>query len=148
MALKWASATLLKAVFNLCFVALFLQALAFAEWVFASNLNWHSPIAHLIRYFAFLLAAQAVALVLYFRLPWVGVVLGWISVAVVLARAIPWSTPEWETVLRQFRFELLFLVLVHLGFAAFELGKRAEAAEIAEVTGIAGDASGSPDAQS
>ncbi|MGH9590277.1 MAG: hypothetical protein ACRD25_07765 [Terracidiphilus sp.] len=148
MAHRWASATVLKAVFNLCFVALFLQALAFAEWVFASNLSWQSPIAHLIRYFALLLALQAVALVLYFRLPWVGVVLGWISAAVILGRAIPWSTPEWETVLRQFRFELLFLVLAHLGLAAFELWKRAEAAEIAEATGIAGDPSGSSDAPS
>lgn len=148
MAHKWASATLLKVVFNLCFVAMFLQTLAFAEWVFASNLDWHSPIAHLIRYFAFLLAAQAVALVLYYRLPSVGVIVAWIGVAVILARAIPWSTPQWETVLRQFRFELLFLVLVHIGFAVSRMAKRAEAAEIAEVVGIAANPSGSTNAQS
>ena len=148
MARRWASATLLKGAFNLCFLALFLQALAFAEWSFASTLDWRSPAANLTRYFAFLLALQVVALVLYFRFPWVGVVLGWIGVAIILARAIPWRTPQWATVLRQFRFELLFLVLAHLGLAAFKLAKRAEAAEIAEVTGVAADPSGSYDARS
>lgn len=148
MSSRWASATVLKAVFNLCFVAMFLQALAFAEWVFASTLDWHSPMTHLIRYFAFLLAAQAIALVLYFRLPLVGVIVAWISVAVILARAIPWSTPQWGSVLRQFRFELFFLVLVHVGFAISRMTKRAEAAEIAEVTALAGTPSKSTDPQS
>src|SRR5579863_3808280 len=39
MARKWASATVLKAVFNLCFIALFFQVLAFAEWIFASSMT-------------------------------------------------------------------------------------------------------------
>lgn len=147
MAQKWASATLLKAVFNLCFIVLFLQLLASAEWVFASNLSWHSPIAHLIRYFVILLGVQAVSLVFFFRMPWVSVVLGWFSVAFVLARAIPWSTPGWRTVLPQFRFELIFLVLAHVGWAAFVMAKRAEAAEIAEVAGVTAAPSRSNDSQ-
>ena len=147
MAHKWASATLLKALFNLCFIVLFLQLLAFAEWVFAADLSWHSPIAHLIRYFAILLGAQAVSLLFFFRMPWISVVLGWLSVALVLARAIPWSTPAWKTVLPQFRFELVFLVLVHVGWKVFVMGKRAEKAEIAEVAGVAPAPSGSAGSQ-
>lgn len=147
MAYKWASATLLKAVFNLCFIVLFLQLLASAEWVFASNLSWHSPIAHLIRYFAILLTLQAVSLAFFFRMPWIGVALSWFSVAFILARAIPWNTSGWRTVLPQFRFELIFLVLAHVGWAAFVMGKRAEAAEIAEVAGVAPAPSRSTDAQ-
>lgn len=137
MASKWASATVLKAVFNLCFIAMFLQTLGFAEWVFASTLSWHSPLAHLIRYFAFLLAAQVVALVVYFRLPVAGVVVSWISVVAILVRAIPWGTPAWATTLLQFRFELVFVVLAHAGFATSILAKRAEAEEIEEVVGTA-----------
>ena len=139
MAGKWASATVLKAVFNLCFIAMFLQTLGFAEWVFASTLSWHSPLAHLVRYFAFLLAAQVVALVVYFRLPVVGVVVSWISVAAILVRAIPWGTPAWATTLLQFRVELVFVVLAHVGFAVSLRAKRAEAEEIEEVVGAAPD---------
>ena len=137
-----------KAVFTLCFFALFLQMLGFAEWALASNLSWRSPIAPLFRYFALLLASQAVALAFYFRKPSVSVVVGWLSVAILLARAIPWSTPAWRTVLLQFRFELVFLVLVHVGWAVFAMGKRAEAEEIAEVTGIARGSSDSTAADS
>ena len=143
MARIWASAIVLKAVFTLCFFALFLQMLAFAEWALASTLNWHSPIAHLVPYFALLLAAQAVALVFYFRKPLVSIVVGWLSVVILLVRAIPWSTPAWRTVLLQFRFELVFLVLAHVGWAAFAMGKRAEAEEIAKITGIGRDSSDS-----
>ena len=148
MARIWASAIVFKAVFAVCFLALFLQMLAFAEWALASNLNWQSPTAHLSRYFALLLAGQAVALVCYIRKPWVSVVLGWLSVAVLLARAIPWSTPGWRTALLQFRFELVFLVLAHVGWAAFAMGKRIEAKEIAEITGTAGGSSNSTTAPS
>ena len=147
MARRWASAIVLKAVFKLCFFALFLQMLAFAEWALASTLTWHSPVAHLVRYFALLLAAQAVALAFYLRMPLVSVAIGWLSVAVLLARAIPWSTQGWRTVLLQFRFELVFLVLAHVGWAAFAMGKRAEAEEIAEVVGVAGGSSDSTGAQ-
>lgn len=147
MAHKWASAALLKAVFNLCFIVLFLQLLAFAEWVFASNLSWHSPITHLLRYFAILLVVQAVSLAFFFRMPWMSVVLGWFSVAYILARAIPWSTPGWKVVLPQFRFELVFLVLAHVGWVVFVMGKRAEAAEIAEVAGVLPGPAKSTDAQ-
>ena len=148
MGRRWASATVLKAIFNLCFIAMFLETLGFAEWVFASTLTWHSPLAHLIRYFAFLLTAQAVALVFYFRMPWVGALVSWISVAVILARVIPWGTPAWRSTLLQFRFELLFLALAHGGLATFVMGRRAEAEEIAEVTDIAEASSDSGDAQS
>jgi hypothetical protein len=135
MARKWASATVLKAVFYLCFIVLFFQMLGFAEWVFASTLTWHSPIAHLVPYFMVLLVAQTAGLIFYFRMPWVGVVAAWISVAVILLRAIPWGTSAWASTLQQFRMELIFLVLMHVGFAAFVMGKRATAEEIAEVVG-------------
>ena len=148
MARIWASAIVFKAVFTVCFLALFLQMLAFAEWALVSNFDWHSPTAHLSRYFALLLAGQAVALVFYFRRPWVSVVVGWLSVAVLLARAIPWSTPGWRIALRQFRFELVFLALTHLGWVAFVKGKRAEAQEIAEITGISENSSNSTTAHS
>jgi hypothetical protein len=135
MARTWASAIVLKAVFNLCFIALFFQMLAFAEWVFASSLAFNSPIAHLVPYFMFLLAAQLVSLLLFFRLPWVAVIVAWLSVLVILFRAIPWRTPAWRSVLLEFRFELVFLVLAHAGFALFVMKNRAEAEEIEEVVG-------------
>jgi len=148
MARIWASAIVFKAVFTVCFFALFLQMLAFAEWALASSFSWHSATAHLSPYFALLLASQAVALVFYFRRPWVSVLVGWLSVAILLARAIPWSTPEWRITLLQFRFELVFLALAHVGWIAFVKGKRAEAEEIAEITGIAGNSSNSTTAHS
>lgn len=136
MARRWASASVLKAVFHLCFLALFFQVLAFAEWIFASSINWRSPIAHLVPTFGILLAAQGVGLILYLRRPWVAAVVAWISVVVILARAIPWGTAGWASALRQYEFELAFVVLAHLGLASFILMNRAEAEEIAEATGV------------
>lgn len=144
MAPKWASATVLKAVFNLCFIAMFFQVLAFAEWVFASSMTLNSPIAHLVHFFVFLLGAQVIALLLYFRMPWVSVLVAWLTVLVVLARAVPWGTPAWRPVLLEFRFELVFLVLAHAGLAAFVMKNRAEAEEIEEVVGPAQDSSEKP----
>lgn len=137
MAPKWASATVMKAVFNLCFIVLFFQLLAFAEWVFASSMTYNSLISHLVPYFAFLLGAQIIALVLFFRLPWVSVIVAWLSVLVILVRAVPWGTPAWRSVLIEFRFELVFLVLTHAGLVAFVMKNRAEAEEMQEVLGPA-----------
>jgi hypothetical protein len=135
MAVKWASANVLKAIFNLWFIVLFFQLLAFAEVVFASTMTVNSPLAHLLHYFEFLLVAQAIGLLLYFRLPWVAPVLAWLSVLVILVRAIPWGTPAWRSVLLEFRFELFFLVLSHFALVTFVMKNRAEAEEIAELTG-------------
>ena len=144
MAQRWASANVLKAVFNLCFLALFLQVLAFAEWIFATSLSWRSPIAHLVPYFAVLLGAQVVALMLYLRRPWVAVVVAWLGVVMILTRAVPWDSPAWSSELRRYEFELVFLVVAHLGFGAFVLMKRAEAEEVAEVAGISTGPAGTP----
>ncbi|HEV2134554.1 MAG TPA: hypothetical protein VGR47_09825 [Terracidiphilus sp.] len=137
MASKWASASVLKAIFNFCFIVLFFQLLAFAEVVFASTMTVNSPLAHFLRYFEFLLAAQAIGLLLYFRLPWVAPILAWVSVLVILVRAVPWGTPAWRMVLLEFRFELIFLVLSHIALVVSVMKNRAEAEEIAEVTGTA-----------
>lgn len=144
MASKWASANVLKAVFNFCFLVLFFQLLAFAEWVFASTLTLNSPIAHLLQYFVILLAAQAIALLLFFRWPWLAALAAWLSVLVVLVRAIPWGTPAWRAVLFEFRFEIVFLVLTHIALVVFVMKNRAEAEEIAEVTGLAAGAQEQP----
>jgi hypothetical protein len=137
MARRWASAGVLRAIFNLCFIALFLQVLAFAEWIFAMSITWQSPIAHQVPYFAFVLAVQAVALVFYLRRPWVAVIAAWVAVAVILARVIPWGSPGWVLVLHRYQFELVFVVLAHVGLWVFILMNRAEAREIEEATGVA-----------
>jgi hypothetical protein len=144
MASKWASASVLKAVFNLCFIALFFQLLAFAEWVFASTLTLNSPIAHLLHYFMILLAAQAIALLLFFRWPWLAAIAAWLSVLIVLVRAVPWGTPAWRSVLIEFRFEIVFLVLTHIALVVFVMRNRAEAEEIEEVVGPAQGSSNTP----
>lgn len=144
MARRWASANVLKAIFNLCFIVLFFQLLAFAEVVFASAMNVDSPLAQLLRYFEYLLAAQAIGLLLYFRLPWVAPILGWLSVLVILVRAIPWGTPAWRSVLLEFRFELIFLVVSHIALVISVLKNRAEAEEIEAVVGRAHPSSDNP----
>lgn len=144
MARKWASATVLKAVFNLCFIALFFQVLAFGEWIFAASITLNSPIAHVLHFFVFLLGAQVIAVLLFFRMPWVAVVVAWLTVLVILARAVPWGTPAWRPVLFEFRFELVFLVLAHAGLAVFVMKNRAEAEEIEEVVGPAQGSSEKP----
>lgn len=132
MASKWASENFFKAIFQLCFFVLFFQTLAFAEWIFISTITFHSPIARLVPYFAGLLVMEILGLVLYFRLPWVMVIVSWIGAALIVTRAVPWKSPQWRSSLHQFQFELFLLFFAHLGFAAYALKNRAAAAEEAE----------------
>ena len=121
-----------KAVFQLCFFALFFEALAFAEWIFISTITWQSPMRPLTPYFTGLLVVEIIALVLYFRLPWIMVMVSWIGAGLILIRAIPWKTPQWRSSLHNFEFEIFLLVFAHAGYAAYVLKNRAAAAGQAE----------------
>jgi hypothetical protein len=143
MASKWASGNVFKALFYLCFLALLFQTLAFAEWLFFSAITWQSPIAHLVPVFLALLGAKVVALVVYFRRSWVAALVAWLDVALILALAIPWSSPSWHSVLSQYKFELVFLVFAHVAVWAYIQMNRAIAAEVEEVLGAPPETSGS-----
>lgn len=132
MAGKWASENVFRAIFQLCFFALFFQTLAFAEWIVISSITFRSPSARLVPYFAGLLVIEVIGLVLYFRLPWVMVVASWVGAVLILTRGIPWGTPQWRSSLHQFQFELFLLFFAHLGFGAYVMKNRAAAAEEAE----------------
>lgn len=132
MAGEWASENVFKGIFQLCFFVLFFETLAFAEWVFISTMNFRSPIAHLVPYFAGLLVMEVIGLVLYFKLPWVMVIVSWVGAGLIVTRGVPWKSPQWRSSLHQFQFELFLLFFAHLGFAAYVLKNRAAAAEEAE----------------
>jgi hypothetical protein len=147
MADKLASENVYNAVFQLCFFVLFFETLAFAEWIFISTITWQSPIRGLVPYFAGLLVVEIIALVLYFRMPWVMLIVAWTGVVLILMRGIPWNTPQWSSSLRRFQFEIFLLVFAHAGYAAYVLRNRAAAADEAEAASeppLAGANGGQP----
>ncbi len=133
MASKATSAKLLKLLFNLCFAVLFFEAIAVAEWILAMTMMPKSPMAHLMPLAAVLLGVQVIALVFYFFKPWITVVLAWMGVFIIAARAIPWGTPSWLSSMRQFQFQIVFLVAAHAGAWLYVRLRRAEAGIVAEM---------------
>lgn len=133
MASKATSAKLLKLLFNLCFGVLFFDSLAVAEWIIALGLMPKSPLARLAPVIATLLGIQIISLVFYFWKPWITVVIAWVGVFLIAARAIPWGSPSWFSVVRQFQFQLVFLVAAHVGLGLYVLVKRAEAGMVSEM---------------
>jgi len=133
MASKATSAKLLKVLFNLCFAVLFFDAIAVAEWILAMAMMPKSPMAHLMPLVAVLLGVQVIALLIYFFKPWVTVVLAWMGVFIIAARAIPWGTPSWLSSMRQFEFQIVFLVAAHAGAWLYVRLRRAEAGMISEM---------------
>lgn len=146
MADKLVTENMYNAGFQLCFFVLFFQTLAFAEWIFISAITWESPIAHLVPYFVGLLVMEIIGLVLYFRKPWVMVIVSWTGAGLILFRAIPWKSPQWHSSLHNFQFEIFLLIFAHAGYAAYVLKNRAAAADEAEAAQepLAGAGSGEP----
>lgn len=130
------SARLWKGLFNVCFLVLFFQALALAEWIVVSTLSWRSPTARLAPAFGFLLALEVVSLIFYFRRPWIAPLVSWLGVALVAARAIPWGKPGWTAAVRQFDFQYFTLITAHVGLAAFIMMNRADAETEDAVAGV------------
>lgn len=117
-------ARLWKGLFNVCFLILFFQALALAEWIVVSTLSWRSPMARLAPAFGFLLALEVVSLIFYFRRPWIAPLVSWLGVALIAARAIPWGKPGWAAVVHQFDFQIFTFITAHVGLAAFIMMNR------------------------
>ena len=139
MASKAMSAKLLKLLFNLCFAVLFFEVLAVAEWILALTMMPRSPMARLVPLAAVLLGAQVLALVFYFWKPWVTVVIAWAGIFIVAARAIPWGSPSWLASVRQFEFQIVFLVAAHAGYGLYVLMHRAEAGMVSEMISGTGE---------
>lgn len=129
-------ARLWKGLFTVCFLVLFFQALALAEWIVVSTLSWRSPIARLAPAFSFLLALEVVSLMLYFRRPWVAALVSWLGVALVAARAIPWGKPGWSAAVHQFDFQIFTLITAHAGVAAFIMMNRTDAEPTDSAVGV------------
>ena len=132
-----ASAGLLKLLFNLCFAALFFEVIALAEWILLLTMTPRSPLARLVPLLAVLLSAQVVALIFYFRKPWVAVLVAWAGVFLIAARAIPWGSPTWRSVIHEFYSQIVFLLVAHAGFGVSVLRNRAKAEESAEPSSAA-----------
>ena len=130
------SARLWKGLFNVCFLVLFFQALALAEWIVVSTLRWRSPTARLAPAFGFLLALEVVSLIFYFRRPWIAALVSWVGVALVAARAIPWGKPGWGAAVHQFDFQIFTLITAHAGVASFIMMNRADAEPADSAVGI------------
>lgn len=128
----------LKALFNLCFLVLFFEVLALAEWVLLQTMMPKSPLAALLPFLIALLVAQVVALILYFKMPLAVVAVAWLGTIYIAARAIPWGSPSWGSAVRQFQFQVIYFAVAHVAYGAYFFMNRTATEEASKVEAEAG----------
>jgi hypothetical protein len=111
-----------KVIFRLCFALLFIPVLALCFWLPLIYMAVGSAIPSILLYWVVLLGVEIVSLALYFRWPWIAVLVGWIDIAVILSGIIPWRSHAVYSFIQQFGFDLLFLGIAHVGPVASLFG--------------------------
>jgi hypothetical protein len=76
-----------KIVFRLCFALLFVPVLALCIWLPIIYMAIGSAIPSVIAFWLILLCAELAALILYFRWPWIAVIVSWVSLLMILYRS-------------------------------------------------------------
>jgi hypothetical protein len=61
---------------------------------------------------------------LYWKWPWIAVVIAWANMGVILLGVVPWVAHSWATFFHQFVYDHIFFVAANLGLLAGLLPKR------------------------
>lgn len=112
--------TAARLIFWLCFALLLYPVLMLLGLTlfgyFALGGTWPVP------YFAVLACAEIASLILYFGWPWIAVLISWVDLLMILSGAIPWREHSSRAFVEQFRYNLMYFGLAHIGFLAWRFG--------------------------
>ena len=119
------SIAMARTCFIACFILLVFVALALLLWISFSQFAAGTSTDLTFRKLLF--AGMAIALVAYFKWPWLAAVVGWIDICMVLSGAFPWEEPGLMNFFTQFSFDIVFFVASQTGFAVYLVLKRSSA---------------------
>jgi hypothetical protein len=112
----------------LSFALLLFSTLALCGWLLLASMGLEWPIPKIVLYFACLFAAEIISLVLYFKRPWVAVLIGWIDMLMIVVGVVPRNSHSLLSFLHQFMFDVVFWVAANGGFAAYSALNRGKSA--------------------
>lgn len=130
MVTKLISKPLAKIVYLLAIAMMIVPIVALISWLSMALLasGTDLPNVDMVRMFG--LSGMLISFLLYFRWPWIAVIVSWIIIGMIIGHIFPWSENGLDSFLYQFCFELLFLFGANAGFLAFIMGSRSEPTKV------------------
>jgi hypothetical protein len=111
---------------SIAFIMGIMCVFALGVWLVFAHLAAGSPVPHFLRIRLWLLLAEIVSLMLFFRATWVMAIVGWFCIALVFTGVFPWEEQGVQNLFYQFIFDIAFFVAGNLGLAARFLSNRPE----------------------
>jgi hypothetical protein len=106
---------------------MFIPVIALCIWLPIIYMAIGSAYPGLIAYWIILLFAEILSLGLYFKWPWISIVVSWGDMTGILLGVIPWKGHSVHAFMEQFGFDLMYFALAHIGFIAWKVSRAANA---------------------
>lgn len=113
-----------RLLFFACFMAMLVPVTALALWIVISTVDWVWPLPRIVAVYLVLLTLQIIALIVYFKKPWIAAAVAWLAVILIVSRAIPWTFGTVHFVVEQFGLEGVYFVAAHGGLLSYWLMRR------------------------
>ena len=113
-----------KRIYMFAFVMLLLPIIALIGWVSIAMLASGTPRPRVVTLRLDILLGMIVSALLYFKWPWVAVIVGWVTMGMIIAHVLPWDERGVENFFYQFGFDLLFFISSNIGFVASIAGRQ------------------------
>ena len=117
------SKTFARRVYLVSFIALLLPIVALVAWLSIAALASGSHPPRVVTLRLELLAGMILFALLYFKWPWIAVIVSWTIMTMIISHILPWDESGLENFFYQFGFDLLFFLGANAGFIAFVADK-------------------------
>lgn len=112
-------------IFVLSFVCMLISVALRGAWnILATIAEGRTGTPRFVHVMNYLLCASVVALFMYFKWPWVAVVVSWINAVMVVRGIFPWESHNLIGALQQFKLDVLFFIAAHAGVASYLFNRR------------------------
>ncbi len=113
-----------KRIYMFAFVMLLLPIIALIWWLSIAMLASGTPLPRVVTLRLEIFLGMIVSALLYFKWPWVAVIVGWVTMGMIVAHVLPWDERGMENFFYQFGFDLLFFIGANVGFIAHTAGRQ------------------------
>ena len=121
---KFSKVTAASWMLCIAFIMGIVCVFALGAWLLFAHLAAGTPVPHFLRIRLWLLIAEVVSLMLFFRATWVMAVVGWFCIVLVFTGVFPWEEQGVQNLFNQFNFDITFFIAGNLGLAARYLTNR------------------------
>jgi len=113
-----------KRMYIFAFVMLLIPVIALIGWLSIAMIASGTPRPRMVTLRLDILVGMIVAVLLYFKWPWVATIVGWVTMGMVIVHVLPWEESGVENFFYQFGFDLLFFIGANIGFIATIVGRQ------------------------